>query len=292
MCDLSWAAIYQITNTPDDEQLNDIATTPDGQVRVVWQTHQADLNVFAFTFTAPGTGADLAVTKTAPQYAVIGSNVSYTITVTNNGPAAASGVAVTDTLPSGTTLVSCTAPGGACNGTASVSAPFGSLASGATETATISVTAPASVLGGTVLTNTATVSATTPDPNSANNSSTAGTTLVYAVCPLYDSTRAVKSGAVIPIKLDLCDANGNDVSSAGVFVTAVSLTQLSSSATGTVEDVGNANPDNNFRYDATLGPTGGYVFNLSTRGLSTGTYGLNFTAGSDPLIHAAQFQVR
>ena len=54
-------------------------------------------------------------------------------------------------------------------------------------------------------------------------------------------------------------------------------------------DSGNANPDSNFRYDTTLG---GYIFNLSTSGLGTGTYTLSFTAGSDPTTHAVQFQVR
>src|SRR5207302_1836662 len=35
----------------------------------------------------------------------------------------------------------------------------------------------------------------------------------YGICPLYDATRAAPSGAVYPIKLYLCDAGGNDVSS-------------------------------------------------------------------------------
>jgi hypothetical protein len=57
-----------------------------------------------------------------------------------------------------------------------------------------------------------------------------------------------------------------------------------------VEDTGNANPDNDFRFDATLGSSGGYIFNLSTRGLA-GTYTLNFTVGSDPQQHSVLFQV-
>jgi len=54
-----------------------------------------------------------------------------------------------------------------------------------------------------------------------------------------------------------------------------------------VTDSGNANPDNNFRYDGTLGPSGGYIFNLSTKSpspalgqttsLSMGTWNLNLT---------------
>ncbi len=39
-------------------------------------------------------------------------------------------------------------------------------------------------------------------------------------------------------------------------------------------DAGNANADFNFRYDASLA---GYIFNLKTTGLTTGTYHLKFT---------------
>lgn len=66
----------------------------------------------------------------------------------------------------------------------------------------------------------------------------------------------------------------------------------SPSAPDTLEDSGNANPDNNFRYDSTLGPSGGYIYNLSTKGLNMGTYTLSFTVGSDPATHTVQFQVK
>lgn len=60
-----------------------------------------------------------------------------------------------------------------------------------------------------------------------------------------------------------------------------------------MESVGNANPDNNFRYDSTLGPTGGYIYNLSTKGLSTGTYALTFSVSGDPVPrHQVLFQVK
>jgi hypothetical protein len=107
----------------------------------------------------------------------------------------------------------------------------------------------------------------------------------YKVCLLYDPTRAVKSGATYPLKMYLCDVNGNDVSSSAVVVHATSIF-MSSTFTGTPEDAGNANPDNDFRFDPTLGPFGGYIFNLQTKGLGGGTYGFTFTAGSDPTTHS------
>ena len=56
--------------------------------------------------------------------------------------------------------------------------------------------------------------------------------------------------------------------------------------------LGNANPDNNFRFESGLGGTGGYIYNLKTTGLSTGTYNLYFNAGNDPVLHTLQFQVK
>lgn len=111
----------------------------------------------------------------------------------------------------------------------------------------------------------------------------------YKIVALYDPTKYAKSGSTIPIKLQLADYNGANVSAAGISVTAQSVT-LTGSATSTVPaDAGSANPDNNFRYDASLG---GYIYNLSTKGLASGTYTLSFTVGGDPTTYTVQFQVR
>ena len=60
-----------------------------------------------------------------------------------------------------------------------------------------------------------------------------------------------------------------------------------------VLDLTESNPTRcGFRYDSTLGNTGGYVFNLKTTGLATGTYKLNFTVGSAPTDYSVQFQVK
>jgi uncharacterized repeat protein (TIGR01451 family) len=295
--DLTAAGLFpQVQGTTSVSQVPDISVTPDGKVRVVWNTVYVSStlissSIYAYTFNI---GADLAITKTGPQFAAPGSNITYNLTVTNNGPQDATSVVVTDNLAPGTTLVSCGSPLGTCGGTASApTIAFGSLANGDSVGATLIVTAPPSP-NGTMLSNTASVTAAGIDPNLNNNSSTASTTLtaIYNICLLYDPTHAVKSGATIPIKIALCDSNGNDVSSSSIVVTAVSLVQVSTSTTDTIEDAGNSNPDNNFRFDATLGVAGGYVFNLKTTGLGTGTYNLGFTAGSDPTVHTVSFQVK
>jgi hypothetical protein len=77
------------------------------------------------------------------------------------------------------------------------------------------------------------------------------------------------------------------VSSAGTVVHALNIQQISTMAYGDVITSGNANEDNNFRFD-----NGAYILNLKTTGLSTGTYNLYFTAGDDPVLHSVQFQVK
>jgi len=66
--------------------------------------------------------------------------------------------------------------------------------------------------------------------------------------------------------------SGNDLSSFTITVHAISVTQISTSASGAVENAGNSNPDSDFRFDATLGSTGGYIFNLKTTGVGQGVY--------------------
>lgn len=114
----------------------------------------------------------------------------------------------------------------------------------------------------------------------------------YSLCLLYDPSKAVRSGATIPIKLQLCDGSGTNLSSANIVLHATSITQVSTDTSGAVQDAGDANADNDFRYDAELGGAGGYIFNLKTTGLTTGTYRLNFTIGADPAPYAVEFQVK
>ena len=122
--------------------------------------------------------SDLSLTKTdAPDPVAPGADLTYTITVTNNGPSSAQNVTVNDTLPTGTTFGSATSSQGSCAGTTTVSCALGSIANGASPTITLVVHVGPSVADGTVISNTASVSSTTADPTSANNSATSTTTV-------------------------------------------------------------------------------------------------------------------
>ena len=84
-------------------------------------------------------GADVGVTISAPETAGVGADVTYTIVVTNHGPVDATGVTLSDPLPTAATLVSRTTTRGTCTGTLSVSCTLGSLRAGASATVTLVV---------------------------------------------------------------------------------------------------------------------------------------------------------
>ncbi len=124
--------------------------------------------------------ADLALAKRADKTEVeSGENLTYGIGVINFGPNTATGVVVTDQLPSGTSFVSATPTQGTCTfAGGTVTCNLGNLEKftfanpkAAAVKIVVQVTAPE----GSVITNTATVSADNPDPRLANNSTTVTT---------------------------------------------------------------------------------------------------------------------
>jgi len=81
---------------------------------------------------------DLRVTQSdSPDPVRVGDNVTYTVTVTNQGPDGATNVVLTDQLPATATLVSATPSSGSCSGTATITCALGDLANGAGVTVVI-----------------------------------------------------------------------------------------------------------------------------------------------------------
>ena len=145
--------------------------------------------------------ADLVVTKTAsPEVTTATSNVTYTITVKNNGPADAQSVSLTDEIPEHTTFISFTAPAGwtsttpAVGGTGTVASTAGTLANGTTATFTLVVNVDEDTPPTTTIFNTANAASATLDPNTANNGGTAATD----ISPLADLSVA-KSDSADPV---------------------------------------------------------------------------------------------
>jgi hypothetical protein len=214
------------------------------------------------------------------------SGMTFTCTATSAGGTASSSVTIKRDATAPSIVV--TAPAGPYLLGQIVAANY-SCSDGGSGVASCSGTVPngASVNTAVVGANTFTVNATDQAGNSITSS--ASYTVAFNVCPLYDANLAKKSGSAYPIKLQLCDAVGQNLSSSSIVVHAVGVTQVSSNTAAALDDTGNANPDFDFRYDVVLG---GYIFNLSTNGYLTGTYTLNFTAGSDPTVHSALFAVK
>jgi len=134
--------------------------------------------------------ADLALSTVATPLTVYpGNDVTYTQTVTNNGPGAASGITFLEALPTNTTFASVSAPVGwtcttpAVGGTGNVSCSDTSMASGVSANITVVVNLAATVAVATITANSSVASSGTTDPNPANNS-TSVVTNVAAVCDL------------------------------------------------------------------------------------------------------------
>jgi uncharacterized protein (TIGR03437 family) len=124
-----------------------------------------------------GPAADLAVTLGESADPVnLGANLTYTITVTNNGELNATGVTLTDTLPAGAGVVSVAASQGSCAGAGPLTCNLGSLSNGARATVTVVITPPAT----TSITNTARVTGNEPDSIAANNTATETTQVTFA----------------------------------------------------------------------------------------------------------------
>ncbi len=121
--------------------------------------------------------ANLLVTKTdSPDPVVIGNPLTYTVRVTNTGPSPATGVFLTDTLPSGVTFVAATP--GCTFSSGTLTCALGTLNAGDGALITLTVTAPATPA---VITNTVTAQASPFDPNLANNTANAPTVVADAL---------------------------------------------------------------------------------------------------------------
>jgi len=128
-----------------------------------------------FTVASTTTSADLSVTNSGPSSVTAGTNATYTITVTNNGPDPAQNVVLTDTLPTGSVFVSMSPGVGNpdsytfSQSAGTVTESTATVASGSSDTFTLVVSAPANLSNGADFSDTASVSSSTTDPNSSNN---------------------------------------------------------------------------------------------------------------------------
>ncbi|MDB6066752.1 MAG: type fimbrial biosis protein PilY1 [Pedosphaera sp.] len=135
--------------------------------------YAATTNAGTLTITNAAPMADLIVLLSGPTNVTLGSNFSYTVVVTNNGPATATNVVAKDKLPAGLTFVSASG-GGVFSSNLLTWPTIPSLAQGATTNFIITV-------GVTVMgqyTNVALATSSTADPNVTNNNGSSPNSIV------------------------------------------------------------------------------------------------------------------
>ena len=165
------------------------------------------------------TDADLTIYQSAPYDVATGADFSYLIELSNGGPATATGVTVTDTLPSGVTFGSAAPTQGTCGVSGGVvTCDLGSVSTDTFPTVTLNVTAP-STTGD--ITNSATAQGAEFDPNTADNAADWTTTVfepqvdlsVYA----YTDVSPVVTGA--PLTYTVEAGNSGTLDATGVVLT-------------------------------------------------------------------------
>ena len=184
----TFTAIYKVTGGA--------SITDTAMVNATNQAFGAN-SATATVAVAGATQADLALTTVGtPPVVFPGNDITYTQTVTNNGPAAASTVTFTEAIPANTTFVSVSAPAGwTCATTTSVTCTNPSVAAGTSANIVVVVNLASTVLVGSITASSMVSSSVTTDPNSANNN----TTVVTPVTPSCDLA-VTNSGSPSPVQ--------------------------------------------------------------------------------------------
>jgi hypothetical protein len=183
--------------------------------------------------------ADLAVAVTAPPSATTGSNTTYTATVTNNGPLAATNVTLQASLPVTGSIVSATPSTGSCSTSNGIICNLAGLASGANATVSIVVVQTAAG-NGTV---TAQVSGSENDPATSNNQGSATVTVTGSAYSLVPSLASITPSAIQTGAADttITVTGANFVSGATVSLDGTALNTTFTSSTQLTATVPSAN---------------------------------------------------
>lgn len=216
----------QITTPPVNGTLIDQATVTATTADLDLANNTAQISTDVFD------SADLSIAASeTPNPVRIGTGLSYTLSIANDGPTPATAVTVVDTLPQGTSFVSAGGAGWACGASGQVvTCTMASLATASSAPAiTIDAIAPGTAGN---ITNTATVSSLTSDPNAANDTATTVTlanafadlavTIVDAPDPVQGTTGQGCHGDCVLYTIDV-NNNGPDDATGVKVVTTLPL---------------------------------------------------------------------
>ena len=222
------------TNNPDAYERTGTGSTSLGQLN--------NYHAAGETTITPNS-ADLAVVKTVSNAAPnVGDTITFTVTVTNNGPNIAHNVKLTDSFPVSAELTCVSAMPSQGSYTAGTGIwDVGTVGVGATKTLAITATVNAPTTAGALpatQTNTATVTgADEPDPNPGNNTGTATLTPLYADLAVTKTTSNVTPNVGESITYTITLTNNGTATATGVELTDTLPTNVSyvsaSAASGT-----------------------------------------------------------
>jgi len=174
-------AIITITNNPNTGGTSVDPNANNNQTSLI-------TNVFN-----PQPTSDLSIIKSGPATVNAGSQVSYTLLVTNNGPDTANNVVAEDSIPAGLTFNSGASDSACVQQGTDILCNNLTLANGASRNYTVVFDVPGNYTCGGTINNSASVSTSSTDPVPANNQSGPVTTTVQCPLPQADLS-IIKSG--------------------------------------------------------------------------------------------------
>ena len=215
-----WTVGTVTTTTPQTLRIVAMVASPNPRTNTATITavDQFDPNQANDTASATETPqrADLSLTKSVSDATPnVGERITFTVTLTNNGPSDATGVQVTDLLPAGLTFVTATPSQGTYTpGTGLWD--VGAVADAGSATLTITAT----VVGSAAQTNTAAISHSDQfDPNTGNNTASATETPQRADLVITKGVSNSTPNVGDTITYTLAVANSGPDTATGVIVT-------------------------------------------------------------------------
>jgi uncharacterized repeat protein (TIGR01451 family) len=178
--------------------------------------------------------ADLAISiADSSDPMAVGGALSYAITITDTGPGDAAGITVLDRLPEGVAFVSASGMGWSCS---AVDQDVTCLARAIVVAEPSLITLVVTASAGGAVSNTARVTATTPDANPSNNTATASTTVTAAAdlsVAIRDSSDPVLGSTTLRYSIDVTNLGPSTASSITVTNPVPADNVAVTTATGT-----------------------------------------------------------
>lgn len=195
----------------DRSSAADAALDPDGDGAGNRSEYLAGSDPRSGASTPPTVGLSLSVTDGPDPVALGSGGVDYVLTVTNASSSPAINVVLSNTLQPGVNLSRTISTQGSCTGTQVIVCTLGTVSGFATVSVTVEVNP--SLAG--IVTNSATVTSNSFDPNTSDNTASNTTTVGFRVQGLQNMINAAPDGGTVNVPpalyIGALDFNGKNV---------------------------------------------------------------------------------